>query len=90
VRKLVLSLCVVAASAAYVAEVATSSEGGVEALFDRVTFRPAALALPPLDLDSAGSAVDDPLSAPLPPRSDLAPASPGSPDLASAPPAAAP
>ena len=66
-RKLILSLCVIAASGAYVAKAAMSKEGGVEALLDRVTFRPAPAALPPLDLDGTG--LPDGLLAPQAPGS---------------------
>jgi uncharacterized protein with FMN-binding domain len=72
-RKLVLSFLVIAASGAYVAKTAISSDGGLEALLDRVTFRPAPLELRPLDLDITPADQSDGALAPLilAPQSDL-------------------
>src|ERR1051325_1728701 len=84
VRKLVLSLCVVAVSAAYVARAATERDGGVASLIDRLTFRPSSPQ--PLDL-GAPSPGDDPLSVTPPQQSDLSPIPPvTSTDLALLPP----
>jgi len=50
-RKLLLSLGVIAASGLYVAATAISKDNGLQSLLDRVSFRPAEPRLPPLDLD---------------------------------------
>src|ERR1700736_6047969 len=65
-RKLVLSLSLIAASSAYVTGTAMSKDGGVQALLDRVTFRNSEAALPPLDLDSSPPPADDLLAVPPP------------------------
>jgi len=74
-RKLVLSLGVIGASGLYVATAAMSEEHGVQALFDRLSFRPAPQRQPPLDLD-APSPADDLLAplVPTPPPASAAPA----------------
>jgi uncharacterized protein with FMN-binding domain len=59
-RKLLLSVGVIAVSGLYVAAAATSKDHGVQALLDRVSFRPAPAHLPPLD-----PPFDDGLLAPL-------------------------
>ena len=100
-RKLLLSVGVIAASGLYVAAAAMSKDHGVQALIDRVSFRPAPAHLPPLDLDQP--AFGDGLLAPLaatapqvPPPSATIIATPASaapapvlvPSAATAPPAA--
>jgi hypothetical protein len=58
-RKLILSVCVVAASGAYVVQAAMSREDGLQALLDRMMFRPADRGGAPLDLTGPGMSADD-------------------------------
>ena len=60
-RKLILSLCVIAASGAYVVLAAMSSDGGLEGLLDRLSFRAAGRDPAPLDLDGPRPARADDL-----------------------------
>jgi hypothetical protein len=50
-RKLVLSICVIAVSLAYVTWTAMNRENGLQALLDRVSFQPSQRDSSPLDLD---------------------------------------
>jgi len=70
-RKLLLSVGVIAASGLYVAAAAMSKDHGVQALIDRVSFRPAPAHVPPLDLDQP--AFGDGLLAPLAATAPAAP-----------------
>jgi uncharacterized protein with FMN-binding domain len=65
-RKLVLSLCVVAASGADVAGTAMTKDGGVQDLLDRVSFHPSRPALD-LDLSTTPPPLDDLLVPPVAP-----------------------
>jgi uncharacterized protein with FMN-binding domain len=91
-RKLLLSVCVIAASAAYVAKTAMTQEAGVQGLLDRISFRSSPPAPPPLDLGDplapAGALATSDVLPPLTfaPPADLGPLRPDTPPPTAAPP----